>query len=155
MNKEKVRRQSREILGGGASVGAGPCSHIKGFGLLLRGRWEATGGCEPRSDMMWLMFLEIVGAAQLKMHCREGRAEAGIPVGRPGAIFQMIDLGGLGQGRGMEREGHIGYDLMVEPAGFTDILGVSCKNEAGGKYTLFIQKRTLGKCLNPFTDRDA
>lgn len=39
-------------------MGAGLCSHIKGFGLLLRVGWEATGGCEPRSDMTWLAFLE-------------------------------------------------------------------------------------------------
>lgn len=64
-------------------------------------------------------------------------------VGRPGAIFQMSDLGGLGQGEGTEKELQVGYDLMVEPAGFTDVSGVSCENKAGGKYALFIQKRTL------------
>lgn len=69
------------------------------------------------------------------MDCREGRAEAGIWVGRPGAVFQMRKLGGLGQGRVTEKELPIGYDLMVAAAGFTDILGVSCENEAGGKYT--------------------
>lgn len=58
VNNEKDRRWSREILGGGAGVGTGLCSHIKGFGLLLLVGWEATGGCEPRSDMTWLVFLE-------------------------------------------------------------------------------------------------
>lgn len=58
MNKEKDRRRSREMLVGEASPRAGPCSHIKGFGLLLYVRWEATGRCEPRRDMTWLKFLE-------------------------------------------------------------------------------------------------
>ena len=72
----------------------------------------------------------------LKIHCREGRPEAGIPVGRPGAIFQMSDISGLGQARGTEKELLIGCDLMVGPAEFTDKLGASHENEAGGKYTL-------------------
>lgn len=58
MNKEEDRRRSREMLVGEASLRAGPGSHIKGLGLLLCVRWEVTGRCEPRSDMMWLKFLE-------------------------------------------------------------------------------------------------
>lgn len=34
-------------------------------------------------------------------------------------------------------------DVMVEPAGFTDISGASYESEADGKYTLLIQKSTL------------
>lgn len=47
----------------------------------------------------------------------------------------MSNLGGLGQGRVTEKELCIGYDLMVEAAGFTDMLGVSCETKASGKYT--------------------
>lgn len=57
---------------------------------------------------------------------------------KAGAVFQMSNLGGLGQGRVTEKELRIGYDLMVEAAGFTDVLGVSCETEASGKYTRFI-----------------
>lgn len=65
----------------------------------------------------------------LTIHCREVRAETGLPGGRPRAVCQMSDAGGLDQGRDVEKELHTGYDLMVEPAGFTDILDASCERE--------------------------
>ena len=80
----------------------------------------------------------------LKILWREVRTGAQRPAGRPRAIFQVSDDGGLDQGGGTEW--HIGPDLMVEPTGFTNV-DSSCETETNGTYTVFYWKVHWGYML--------
>ena len=59
------------------------------------------------------------------------------------AIFQVSDDGGLDQGGG--RELHIRIDLMVEPAGFTNIDSRGETETNGPRTQYFTEKYTGGR----------